>query len=213
MVALFTAHTGSLPDPRKHPGCMEGLGAVRQEKTLRFMQEKDRKLSLGAGLLLHRVLSAYGKNSCDIYTDANGKPQIQGLCFNLSHSGERILLAVSDSAVGCDIEKREKASFKVAEHFFCQEENNYLSGIAGEEEKNQAFFRLWTVKESYMKMTGKGLGMSLDSFEARLGETTAIYRNGGPVPCFVKEYVLGEYQAAVCAEEKITADKPGTFIF
>lgn len=211
MVALYTASTENLPDPKKHPFCLDGLGQARQKKILQFVQEKDRKLSLGAGLLLHRILPIYGKNICDIYTDSKGKPLLQGLYFNLSHSEQKILLAISDSPVGCDIEKVTKASFNVAQHFFCAEENDYLSSIA-EEKRNRAFFRLWTVKESYLKMTGEGLSLPLDSFEARLQEQTAIYRDGTPVPCFVKEYVLGEYQAAVCAEREITADIPKTII-
>ena len=217
MITLYTASVENLPDPRKHPACLESLGKIRQEKTLRFIQEKDRKLSLGAGLLLHKILPIYGKDICDIYTDANEKPLIQGLHFNLSHSEERILLAISDSAIGCDIEKIAKASFDLAEHFFCPDENNYLSGIVDENRKNQAFFRLWTVKESYVKMTGEGLGLPLNSFEARLGETAegtaAIYQNSKPVSCFVREYTLGEYQAAVCAEEKIMADEPKIVVF
>lgn len=208
MVAIYTALTNNLPDPQKYPSCLEGLEKKRQEKILQFMQEKDRKLSLGAGLLLHRILPEYGKDTCDIYTNTNGKPLIQGLCFNLSHSEERVLLAISDNDIGCDIEKVTKAPFNIAEHFFCTEERKYLSDMPEGEKKNRDFFRLWAIKESYIKMTGKGLSLPLDSFEARLQEKVGIYRENQPEPCFVREYELGEYQAAVCGEENIAVDRP-----
>ena len=46
--------------------------------------------------------------------------------------------------------------------FFNSPEAEY---IAASQDKNRAFFKLWTLKESYMKMTGRGMSIPLDSFE------------------------------------------------
>lgn len=51
---------------------------------------------------------------------------------------------------------------KVAQHYFSPAESEYMNS---EPDKDRAFFTIWTLKESYMKMTGQGLSLALDSFE------------------------------------------------
>lgn len=68
----------------------------------------------------------------------------------------------SDCEVGCDIEKIVDAPLEIADCFFNSPEAEY---IAASQDKNRAFFKLWTLKESYMKMTGRGMSIPLDSFE------------------------------------------------
>ncbi len=210
MVELYTASTTALPDPRDCPALMEHLGAERREKTLRLLQPEDRKLSLGAGMLQREILSRHGKDVRDIYLGENGKPLIEDFCFNLSHTTGRVVFALSDREVGCDIEKVKTALLDVAERFFCPAERRYLDGFSTGEEQNRAFFRLWTMKESYMKMTGEGMSLPLDCFEIRLGDgaEVCVFRKGKREDCFVREYDMGEYQIAVCAREPITADGP-----
>ena len=84
-----------------------------------------------------------------------------------------VICAVSDKAVGCDIEQVSVAPEKVAERFFSEAEQRYLSQYSGEE-KNKEFYRLWTMKESYLKYLGTGINRPLNSFSAlgdRLGVT------------------------------------------
>ena len=52
------------------------------------------------------------------------------------------------------------------------------------------FFRLWTMKESYVKMTGEGLRLPLNQFEIRFEERVKIYRDGKTCACFLKEYEI-----------------------
>lgn len=209
MIHLYTALTEALPDPGKCPAALEGLGEQRREKTLRCRLEKDRKLSLGAGLLLRDILARHGRKITEVYTGPHGKPLTDGLYFNLSHSGERVLLAVSDREIGCDIEREEEKLSFPAGHFFCRGEQEYLSGIPMGDERARAFFRLWTIKESYLKMTGEGMALPMDRFEVRFcGEDTAIYREGRRESCFLRNYTLGRYQISVCAREQITEQCP-----
>ena len=69
---------------------------------------------------------------------------------------------LSDCEVGCDIEKNANAPLEVAEHYFYHSELAYIKAAKN---KDKAFFTLWTLKESYMKMTGRGMSLPLDSFE------------------------------------------------
>lgn len=190
MVRVFIANVRDLPDASKNPEVMAGLPAERKEKIMRIRREHERRQSLGAGLLLKHVQNLLGEK----------------LCYNLSHSGDYVVCAVSDKPVGCDIEKIKEAPLKVAKRYFCESEVNYLDGA---EDKNLEFFRLWTIKESYVKMYGKGLSMGLKNFEVNLEKEVSIIKNGTKEECHIREYELEEYRISVCAEEEFFEDKLG----
>ena len=151
------------------------LPRSRQEKLLRLKQDGARRLSLGAGLLLHRALSDQGLAPGEIALGPRGKPffpALTGLCFSLSHSGETVLCALSDRELGCDAEVLGRPRRELAARFFHERERRWLSSLPPEEEQ-EGFFRLWTLKESYVKATGQGLSRPLNSFAVDMS---------GPVP-------------------------------
>ena len=77
------------------------ISPERAEKAQRYRFSADKKRCVAGGLLLRRFLG-----DAAIYTDPFGKPRAEsGVCFNLSHSGDWVLLAVSDKEIGCDIER------------------------------------------------------------------------------------------------------------
>jgi len=84
--------------------------------------------------------------------------------FNISHSGDYVVVAFSDCQVGIDIEKNKGNRLKVARRFFAKEELDDLFAFAEEKDQIEYFYQLWTLKESYMKAIGKGISMSLSSF-------------------------------------------------
>lgn len=89
-----------------------------------------------------------------------GKPYLREypLFFNLSHSGEYVVCAVSDGEIGVDIQKCSSLNvMRIAARFFSEEECRALEACATEEEKRQSFFRLWVRKEAYGKFLGKGI--------------------------------------------------------
>ena len=186
MVYLYVADISALPDPLENAWVMEGLPIERQKKFFNTKQKQKRLQSLGAGLLLNNVLHRYGISADTLRMDENGKPIVNGICFNLSHSGDYVICAVSDKPVGCDIEKIKEAPKQIASRAFSQEEIENLEVISGDA-YNREFFRLWTRKESYLKMKGIGIRVSLQTLEIR--------------DCYFKEYEISGYQVTVCAEE------------
>ncbi|MDO5837071.1 MAG: 4'-phosphopantetheinyl transferase superfamily protein, partial [Methanobacterium sp.] len=136
----------------------------RIKKTARYIHQKDKKLSIGAELLLK-----YSLNQIDIFNpvishDSYGKPFLVNhprVHFNLSHSEEYVACAVSDSPVGVDIERIHEIELDIARHYFFGSEYHYIQNSAN---KERAFFQFWVLKESYMKMTGLGFRLGLDEF-------------------------------------------------
>ena len=65
------------------------------------------------------------------------------------------------------------------------------------------FYRLWTWKESYVKMTGEGMKLPLQDFEILPeGERIQVRRGDKILPCYMMEYHIPEYKVSVCAEEE-----------
>ena len=153
MVKVYLLNVSQLPDPKEFPEILYGLDERRVNKILRYRQKKDRKLSLGAGILMKKCLSEKGISLEDVYYGPNGKPEVMGTFFNLSHSCDMVICAVSEKPVGCDIEKIHEVREGIAERFFSDIEIRYLNQFE-EDKKTDEFYRIWTMKESYLKMTG-----------------------------------------------------------
>lgn len=88
-----------------------------------------------------------------------GKPYIENgkIRFNLSHSGSRVICAVSENEVGCDVEKKTGDCLKIAQRFFAPQEYDFLSKITQEEQLEKEFLKLWTMKEAFVKANGMGI--------------------------------------------------------
>lgn len=112
-----------------------------------------------------------------IQVAAKGKPFCvdHALKFNLSHTAEIALLGVAwGIELGVDIEQiRELTDLELLAHraLTKAEHEDLMSHLATE--RMRAFFRCWTRKEAYMKATGEGLSMGLDSFQVSLDEGSA----------------------------------------
>ncbi len=99
----------------------------------------------------------------DIEYAGNGKPVYNNsdIHFNLSHAGDYVVCAVSDRAVGIDIEGPRKNAIKVAKRFFTQAECDWIG------DDNFRFSRVWTLKEAYAKLTGEGIAGTVSKVEFR----------------------------------------------
>jgi 4'-phosphopantetheinyl transferase len=104
--------------------------------------------------------------------DDQGKPTLSpdcGVFFNLSHSEDQALLAVSRTArVGVDLEKIRPLSDAeaLAERHFSARECGHLQTLPAGTERERAFFRCWTRKEAFVKCTGVGLRTDLRRIES-----------------------------------------------
>lgn len=200
------ADVSYLQDPLERSEICKSLPRERQEKIRRQGNYDHRRQSLGAGLLLQRVMMRYGISEDKLRVGPQGKPECEGLHFNLSHSGRLVACAVGDGPVGCDVEMIREAPKKVANRFFAEQERAYLQACATKKKYDEEFYRLWTMKESYVKFTGEGMHLPFNAFEILMDDRISVVRGGEVCDCHIKEYDMSGYAVSVCAKERDFAD-------
>lgn len=105
-------------------------------------------------------------------TGAHGKPYLvdQGVQFNLSHSGDWLVVAVSTAwALGVDIEQARPLARLDGLSRRCLTEAERQSLPAAGHQRAETFLRYWTCKEAYLKATGTGLSHPMAQVPVALG--------------------------------------------
>ncbi len=142
-----------------------------------FKFKQDAERYWVAHVALRRILASYLLvDPCSLRFEFEefGKPKLvgAGLTFNLSHTRSIALLAVSkNQKIGVDTEplNRPINTEAISKRFFTAKEHQDLLSLSGQE-RQQAFFRLWVMKEAFVKAVGCGLSGSLAAFEVSESE-------------------------------------------
>lgn len=151
------------------------LSKISQEKQnsiRKYVSRKDALRSLIADLFIRSLIMEKFQIPNEQITfehNAYGKPFVKGLPsfhFNLSHSGHWVVCATDYQPVGVDIEQIHPIDYGIAYSYFSELEIQDLEEKKGRE-KLAYFYDLWSLKESYIKMEGKGLSIPLNSFTCR----------------------------------------------
>lgn len=140
----------------------------RKEKSYRFRFRKDQYRCVYSSVLVQYLISdKVGKSEKLQFTyNEYGKPYYIGentIYFNCSHSGDYIVCALSTEEIGVDIERIGEEHFEIARRCFSPEENHVISSKK-ENFRRKMFYTYWTLKESYVKLIGKGLSIPFQSF-------------------------------------------------
>lgn len=166
---IYIAKTDCFKDEKLFKKYYDLMPKYRQDKINRYLFEEDKCLSLGVGVLLRLALKNCGVNveNEDVVFKVNQKPFLKNnkkIFYNLSHSHNVVMCIVSDVEVGCDVEKVSKVDLKIAGRYFFNTEYELINSQKEYEKKIDMFFKLWTLKESFMKVTGLGFKLPLNDF-------------------------------------------------
>ena len=141
------------------------LPIQRKEQALKFKHELGRKQCVLAYNLLCKALEKeYGITEKPIFEYGDhGKPSIIGhddIYFNLSHCRTAVACAVSDKPIGIDIESIRPAKESIIRYAMNDDE---AKQILESENPDLEFTKLWTKKESLLKLTGEGINDNMKS--------------------------------------------------
>ncbi len=133
------------------------LPPARREKAERLLKKKDKLLSLMSGLLLVKIL---GREACaQIKYNEHGKPYLEhGPCFSLSHSGNYAVIAVAENPIGVDVETVGDISDGIIYRCYTEKEQAFAAL------STENALRIWTAKETVLKLLGTGFALSPKNF-------------------------------------------------
>lgn len=129
-------------------------------KASKFQKSKDGERYIVSKYFLRHILSSFTGNpahSIQFHQFGNKKPSLEGIEFNVTHSGDFILIIVSPHQVGVDMEFiNRNFNFEILlEDCFNEAEKQFIN--SGSTESLYNFYRLWTRKEAILKASGEGL--------------------------------------------------------
>lgn len=93
----------------------------------------------------------------------HGKPCFRSIPFkfSISHSEENVLCVFSKQEIGADIQylkpQEDKTMTGIVNRFFSEGERDRWEQIERAEDRADFFYRIWTRKEAYAKLTGEGI--------------------------------------------------------
>ncbi|MGX6606759.1 4'-phosphopantetheinyl transferase family protein [Micromonosporaceae bacterium Da 78-11] len=187
------------------PGHLALLSPLEHERRQRYAMAEDRaRFALGVALMRLAVGRETGlrpgdvriDRRCDRCPESHGKPRLPGagLHASVSHSGERVALALTRTApIGVDVEKMTGRDVR-----------ELARGLVAEDELIQRprdFYTYWCRKEAVVKATGDGLRAPL--VEVRVGPATGrprLLAYPGSMPeCTLQDMAVGPGFAAAVA--------------
>ena len=203
---VYICDASLLEDMELYNFIYSSVSEARRSKTDRLAFNKDRNLSLSAEYLLMCACRDFDLSYKDLRVGygENSKPYLinSPLCFNLSHSEKRAMCVMSDVPCGCDVEFIKPFNPRIAERFFSFSEKQTVASGNTEREREELFYRIWTLKESFIKCTGTGLNTALDSFSVQPGNPYAkICQSGFDGEFTLKEFVPEDgYRYSCCVK-------------
>lgn len=149
----------------------------RQKKIALLRRPEDKTVSLLSRLFIKKELaeaSGMEIGGITVLQDAYGKPYAKELpdyFFSVSHTENVIALVTAQNSVGIDIERLLEPKMRVAKRFFLPDE---YKSVVESENRAKEFFRIWTLKEAYVKMKGMGFRIPPTSFSVLDSSVAAV---------------------------------------
>ncbi len=160
------------------------LDREERARGARFVRDLDRRRYVLAHASVRAILGRYldhPPEAIQVYRAESGKPYLRcpetrgrALCFNLSHSEDRLLLGISRGhEIGIDLEqvKDHTDVAGLAARYYSPDECERLA-VLSPEERRREFFRYWVAKEAVLKGQGVGI-VSLETCEILHSERRA----------------------------------------
>lgn len=186
----------------------------RRERIKRFVFQKDAIRSLLGEIIARYAVSRHldcKSSEINFSVDSFNKPfldKADSIYFNISHSGNWVVCAISNNPVGIDVEIIKETDFEIAKRFFAKDEYEKIMNQPIDN-RTKYFYLMWTLKESYIKADGRGLSLPLDSFSIMINNDTITLSTGNELTnCHFKQFEIDDsHIVSVCTQESCLANE------
>lgn len=171
MIEVWIVKFTDLLTTHQYYSLLSNLPVERQQQLQKFHFQEDAQRSLIGDIIVQTLISEHlslPKQNIILEKKNFGKPFLRNypnFYFNVSHSGEYVTCAVSNHSIGIDIEIIKPIDLTLASRFFTNNENEYINTGQSNLEQQHRFYSIWTRKEAYIKLYGRGLSIPLNSFD------------------------------------------------
>lgn len=217
MIYTYAADLRNLKDPKCYPDLLSDLSEHKANEILKLRTLNDRIKALGIALLFKEVLSRHNLFVDDIALDTANtsvyksispqecNPAHQKIYFCFSISNNMLICSFGMNELGCNIQKMDDIPKTFSMQYFHRNERKYLESLNAKE-VDREFYRIVTLKESYLKMAGESRQQSLKNFEVLIDEDVELYKDGHLEECWFEEYTIPGYRISVCSKDNDFSD-------
>jgi 4'-phosphopantetheinyl transferase len=180
-IRVICRSTGGVPDVAIREA-VALLSAAERSRFDRFTRDIDRRGYALAHALLRNTLASFigcEPRALTFEADSYGKPRLSGIAdvsFSLSHTNGLVACGVArgrDLGIDAEAIDRRIDVRGIASRHFTDRESGYVTEGTGDTQMER-FLELWTLKEAFLKATGRGMSQSLDSISFDLDERESI---------------------------------------
>lgn len=176
----------------------------RIDKVNKFLRYEDKVRSLIAEILIRVIVhEELGIRNSQIKFSTNSFGKLflnncKDFYFNISHSNDWIVCISANCHVGIDIEKIEPIDYlSISKNYFTNKEYEYISQSSCNQQLEN-FYRIWTLKESYVKALGYGLNLDTRSFSISINKYNDIKLRNRNNYNFKEINIDKEYKTSIC---------------
>lgn len=147
-----------------------------KNKIKNFIKEQDVCNCILSEIIFKEILARFYNLNYDfdnLKRNSYGKPYMsfekKRIHFNISHSENMVVCAISDENIGIDVEKIDYSIITFKDIFCSKKEMDYLSNQNLDiDDEIKILYTIWTVKESFLKLLGVGLHYPLKKLSFKL---------------------------------------------
>lgn len=153
--------------PKVKREIQEVLSDRELEKAGRMFIQKDKERYIVSKFCLRTILGLcldVEPSEVDFIFHEHKKPTANGIEFNISHTGDYVLIAVSPTPVGIDIEHLNR-DFDFKSILDITFSKNEIAYIGDKDIDPTNFYVMWTRKEALLKASGEGVSDNLHLIE------------------------------------------------
>lgn len=183
------------------------LDKCRQERLSAVRHGGEYLRSISAGLLLRHAFlqSGYSQEQwrqARIIYGEYGKPGIRDLenfRYSISHSEGWVICAAAQTPVGADIQRKRPWKLQTAKRFFAGDEYDRIVGLETDAAQTECFYKMWTAKESCVKLTGRGVGAGISQYVTDSDFRHIRVEGASPFPIRIYDTIT-DYTVCICSE-------------